>query len=222
MKILLLVICFGLSFSATAQKKEKEKTERSSTFIKVQGGLLVDVHPQVSYIGFNQINIGLDRIKKNRYEGISLEFIGYEAEYETESDLSQFPTMWSKTRTSFELEYFRSLLHIGKGINGLYFGPTASLNFRNNVIEANTPSEFPFTDNYYGLGLGGKALYLVELTNRLSLNVGTKITVFDFGLSRYTNMNPNIPIVQQTSTIIDVDLPRSQFQLLLGLNFKLS
>ena len=218
MKTLLLLIFLALTFNIHAQNEESEKAKNS---LKIQGGILFDKHSNGNYLGFNQLSIGWSNLKENKLSESSVELIRYTTDSQEKSGPDDTPS-WIRQRESMELEFFRSVLHVGGGReNGIYLGPTASFLYLKNDLLPTMTSQYRLVEKSYSFRAGIKAAYLLKLSKKLSLNISSKLNLVDFGYDSEHNFDPNIPIRSQTHSGIDFDLslPR-QYQLLVGLNIK--
>ena len=219
MKKLLLIFCgLILTINLSAQSK---KSKKPIYFLKVQTGLLYDLHPESNFLGFNQLNVSWAKFQNDKINEISLELLKYTTDLDRVSAVSSSPFKLKRIKTSFELEYYKSLLHKGKIKNGFYMGPTASLRYMKTNFSPNMSTIIKYEEIYRSLGLGAKAVYYYTITKGISLNLSTKITLLDLGVNTLQDFNPTLTLRQQSSSEFKTFLLRKQFALLVGINFKL-
>ncbi|MBI1227005.1 MAG: hypothetical protein GC192_17370 [Bacteroidetes bacterium] len=213
MKHLLLSLFLLSSLCLYGQKKEKPVY-----FLKLQGALLYDVHPKNDYLGINLINLGRAKYYDGILRGLDLEFIRYNSGGQ---EKVEDYTKWSKERTSFELEYYRSYPIIGGIENGFFIGPSASLLYSQSTFMPNNSTRKRTDEICECLGLGAKLDFFRKISKSVYLDIGTRFTLLDLGFQITQGYDPTLPKKSQRTKDFSADFLRSQFQLMVGVNFKL-
>ena len=154
-------------------------------------------------------------------QSIELEWIGFSTDKRVIRSDNDPWQGFTRERKSYELIYARTYVLFGDLNNGFYVGPTASLNInKNSIIPANSAS-FPSEETCYCVGIGVKANYSWSITEKLLLNVSTRITIIDLGRLRTEVKDPTLTIRQQRTNKFDANFLRKQFPLMIGVSFKL-
>ncbi len=233
MRYLLLVFCLLFSSQVYGQKKGKRKGKvKAKQFLSIQGGLLIDhtfneAMSDKTYTGFNLVNLGWSKIKNNTQRSLQLELIGYNVnEKRTRVDTignMEFDRIlggFDGKRRSIELLYNHSFGLTEDIANGFFMGPSGSLNFNYNktvpVIGGNIESKFCLC-----LGVGMNTGYNVSLNKNLMLSISSRVTLLDLGWQRIQREITGIDIRNSTKSKFHADFLRNQFQLNIGLNFKI-
>lgn len=219
MKYFILSICIIICTPLISQSKKKTKKEN---YLHVQGGFIYDDNlTDKNYSGFNIVNLGWNQYKTKRAQSIELELIGYNVVRSINETPAGPQVESTNNNRSIELIYTKTYSLFGTTTNGLSLGPTASLlAFSDNDIPYVT-NKYPVYSRGMMVGLGLKSAYNLPLSKKFLFNVNTRVTILDFGADFYRIQNPNIPIQQQKSSGISLNLFRNQFQLLLGVSYKI-
>jgi len=228
MRYLLLALCLLFTSQVYGQKKGKRKRKVKSTyFLNVQGGLLVDKPFDLTYTGFNLVNLGYSKIKNNTQRSLQLELLGYNiSQLTTRIDtfmnvVIEEPISGSGTkRRSIELLYNYSF-GLTDIMNGFFIGPSGSLVY--NYIEKIpvTTAQFPVSQPCLCLGMGMNIGYNASINKNLMLSISSRFTLLDIGWEWKRVRNPSITVQDQRISKFQADLIRNQFQLNIGLNFKI-
>ena len=211
-------------------KKRSKKSEKSEKFIHVRGGYLLDYgdgNNRISYDGFNILNLGWSKANGKMLQSFEVELLGFESGFIIKTppmgNLSFADTGLDRQKRSLELIYSR-LYTIGESdvTNTFSIGPTGSLLFNEDSIDPVIISSFPITNYCFCIGIGARANYNWRVSNRFMLSFSTRVTLLDFGWQRQRIDNP---ILTQRQRVMEsgfgADFLRSQFQFMLGLNFRI-
>ena len=234
MRYLLLVFCLLFSSQVYGQKKGKRKGKvKAKQLLSIQGGLLIDHtfnEPMFdkTYTGFNLINLGWSKIKNNTQRSFQLELIGFKAdEISVRTDtidnfILTMPTSgFDGKRRSIELLYNHSFGLTEDIANGFFMGPSGSLIFNKTQTIPLVSAQFPSDQFCLCLGLGTNAGYNWSINKNLMLSISSRVTLLDIGWQRTKNEIPGRDPRQTTSSKFQTDFLRRQFQVNIGLNFKI-
>jgi len=217
MKYLLFFFCLLFTSQLYGQRN---KNARTNYFLHVQGGFLLDNSFDIPYKGFNLVNVGWSRSKKNTLQSVQLELIASNVKKERISN-NTVVGVYEGKRRSIELIYNYSFGLTEKVTNGFYIGPSASLIVNSNAIIPLTSSAFPIEDICFCFGAGVNTGYNWKLNKSTMLGISTRITLVDIGWVRTEHKIPNLTPRQRISSKFGADFIRDQFQLMIGLNFQL-
>ena len=226
MKYFLLVFCLFFSSQVYGQEKGKRKgDENIKQYLGLQGGLFFDKSFNQSYTGFNLINIGWSQIKNRTQRSIQLEFIGYKnldliRVFIPSTNIEELRG-FRYQRRSIELLY-NHLFGLSSDVtNGFFIGPSGSMMFNS---KHTFPSESRYTSSkeiclWFGVGMN--AGYNWSIHKNIMLSVSTRVTLFHLGWQREDEMAPSTDTIVFRGISYPIAFLRDQFQLNIGLNFKI-
>lgn len=222
--LMLYTFCLLLTTQLYGQRKKNKKPEK---FFQVQFGYLVATGFDKTYTGFNAINIGLSKQKNKRIQSLELELIRFDIEniilppFIPDPSLPPPPPRGSKReRRSLEVIYNYSFI-LSQKKDGFYLGPSGSFVINSNEIIPFTLIVFPTQQICFCIGAGFNSGYNWRLGKKVILGVSTRITLMDFGLLSEEIRNPVFLPIQRRNTRFSVDFLRPQYQLELGMKFKI-
>ena len=185
------IVFFTLLFSNNTNAQLKLNLHFESIDISLQGGVLVDPHPQLPYIGGEYGKIGVIFDKEEQYRGLEIEFF-----YLTPDNL-QIINIPGQGIQSVEGSYRD---HIGIELSGFWLyhlttnerlkwlaGPIVSLLYElEDVIPSTSPVSAESYSNFYN-SLGLKTSLLYQFSKGVGFLLSSKLMLLDFGLhTEYT------------------------------------
>lgn len=224
MKYFLLAFCLLFTFQVFGQRKKKRRV-KPKTFLHVQGGYMFDKSLNFPYRGFNMINLGWSKLKDKRQQSIELELMGYKVKKAVylidDFNNRSYPLSgFDGIRLSAELLYNYSFGLGEKITDGFFIGPSGSLNF-NLLRTVPLIATFPNNNICLCLGMGTNAGYNWSLNKKTMLRFSTRMTLVDVGWQRNRIENPAFSRKQQRTNKFKTDFLRNQFQIMVGINFKI-
>lgn len=226
-----MAFCLLFTSQAYSQKKGKrKKKDKPKSYLNIQGGLLSSKTFDQNYTGFNLVNLGFSKIKKNKQQSLQLELIGYKVnDIITRTTTSLDSTFIieeilqgsNNKRRSIELLYNYSFGLTDDITDGFFMGPSASLIYNSNQTSPGSTAQFPIRENCLCLGIGMNTGYNVTLNKNLMLTISSRVTLLDIGWGTTQILNPGFTTSQQRTNKFQTDFLRNQFQLNIGLNFKI-
>jgi len=226
MKYFLLAFCLIFTAQVFGQRKKKRRV-KPKTFLHFQGGYMFDNSLNFPYRGFNIVNLGWSKLKDKTQRSIELELIGYNVKKALFiiDDFNNFPPFavrgFTGKRRSVELIYNHSF-GLGEEItDGFFVGPSGSLIFNSLTTTPLSSAAFPTREICLCIGVGMNTGYNWSLNKKTMLRFSTRISFVDFGWERTRVSNPNFDVRQQRTSKFKTDFLRNQFQVMVGLNFKI-
>ena len=227
MKYLLLVFCLLFTAQVFGQRKKKRRV-KPKTFLHFQGGYMFDNSLNFPYRGFNIVNLGWSKLKDKTQRSIELELIGYNVKKAILliDDFNNLPPIdtrgFTGKRRSVELIYNHSF-GLGEEItDGFFLGPSGSLIFNSLTTAPLGSSVFPTREICLCIGVGMNAGYNWSINKKNMLRFSTRISFVDLGWERTRVSNPSFQTVRrQRINSFKTDFLRNQFQVMVGLNFKI-
>lgn len=224
-----IFLCIILSsFGAQAQESTTVKDPHYNT---LQGGIFYeyDLLEQrgdtydFSSFGMAKIGYGFLGFKNSKAHQFLLEVSMVDKQVtanQPQVNLEPGATM-GKNKVVIEVEYFKSLLKVKSITNSFHAGPTLSAHYSaTNYLPFSLTSQFPVSERSIWMGLGGKMMYIQELSDKYSFLVSSSVNLIDVGFSRDQEIDPNLQFENQTSiSILDVNIFRPRVNLNFGLVF---
>ena len=217
MKYAILFLSLSITVNLIGQS---QKSKKPKYFLKLQGGFLYDGHQNNSYKGFSLINLGWVKHQNNVLQGFDLELIKYNSDVQRKEG-SRRGYGWNRDKISAELSYFWSYRMFGTLKNGLFAGGFGSLIWSTDFFLPSSNSRYKYEERSKCLGLGLKLDYVFQLKKLIYLNVSTKLTLFNTGLTEEQRFSPFSPLKFQNDKKFVADFLKNQFPLIIGLQFRL-
>lgn len=239
MKYFLLAICCLFLINDSYGQRKRKKSTKSPKYLTVQGGFLFDTpdkdlndrfgHTEFSpnnYLGFNLLNIRLQRLKNEKLTSLGLKVVGFKKEGKRElltdaGGNTFYLPHYDREKLAFEFRVNHSIPLFGNIENGLYVGPAFSLGFTRDYYIANNPNNIPRSLEYISFAGGFNLDYYLKLSKKIFLTIGTQGNLLDFATGRQRIENPIITINQQSRGYTKVRFLPPPYPLMLGLTFAL-
>ena len=191
-------------------------------FLHAQGGYFIDSGFDINYSGFNIGNIGWGKKSGNILQTIEAEFLAFRVD---ETVFSQFNPdriieKIENRRTSLEMIYSYSFL-FDEDISGFILGPTASILINSRRTKPLASTTFPLTNTCFCASLGVNLGYQIKLNKNIGVLLSSRSSLLDIGLDRQLVENPILTETQRRTSAFDIDLIRDQFQVMLGIRFRI-
>lgn len=194
-KLTFLIIAICIAFSVQSQNETIRQLE-------IKGGYLIDTDDQrfqmldedfgdeykLNYDGLRYVAIGYTETNADRKLGIEIDYFNYKVENTEYRDIIEFPIA-SRSSNQIQFSFFYGEAIVSSKKAELYFGPIASIAFRENTLLPNSPGTFPLILRDYIAGVGGKIQANYNLTEKIGLSLGSKLMVLDFFVRDDTTIN---------------------------------
>lgn len=211
----------------SAQGKSRQKESKKESFFTIQGGLYHEwgmVQSAERLINVNHLNalkFGVGRMhwKKNKISQFNFEGSFFKEDFGIIFFNDVIVRGFEFNKLLIEAEYFKSVLSRDKIQNNFHFGYLLNLNFSREDATPFATNAFQRVQSCLCMGVGVKALFVVPLSKKVMLTIGSDINILDSGLLYDFNANPNIFINEQTSYGFNFDLWRPRLGIDVGIAF---
>ena len=205
-------------------KTRKRLAKLKNRYFQAQWGYFYETAGEKLYSGFDILNLSLTKSKKNIQKSFEFEYVGFstytESSFRTNTGRKIIVDGEFRQRKSLEFIYGHVFLLSKNKPHGFFIGPTASLLLELDSKDPLISSTFEIKDWCACIGLGFKAGFDIEISEDMTMNLGTRLTLIDAGLLRTKIENPSIPLNLRSANSFTTRLLRKQFSIMVGVRFK--
>jgi len=206
-------------------KRRRIKANQEDRYFQAQWGYFYETAGEKTYSGFDFLNLGFTKSKKNIQKNFELEYVGFTTITKvTSTNFMGREVVLSgefRRRRSLEFIYGHIFLLSQNKPHGFFLGPTASLLLELDKIDPLASFSFVIKDWCACIGLGFKAGYDWEISKDMTMNLTTRLTLIDAGYLRTKLENPSVPLNLRFASSFTTRLLRKQFPLMIGVRFRI-